>query len=360
MEEQQERQSRVNRILADINESKIDSGQWQHYMDTLEQFECWQPLFRILTQKIAVSDKGEIADYTRLARIHTLYLEDVKSGAKACLKLMQNFPMDYKSFRERVFQEVIKEGDYEYEAAILEAIYDELKSNAEKIECLERLCLIYEKKRYNEKKLNEAFENLLTLDPANVKALRFFKAIFTQSQDWENVVGILKTLYGSSTHKNDAYRIAQELATVYLFQLDKPESCLDILNSYCQGSPLDTSSLYYEAFYRSRDWKGCLDILDKFLKKVESDKSKAVIFLKMGELFELMADSDNAISCYEKSFFMKKNLLEPIENLIEIYIDLKNWPQVIRWLNAMRDTTDKYDLKERLDEAIKRITDCTG
>ncbi len=360
MVRQQERQSTIRHIIADINQSNVGESQWHQYLDTLEQFECWQPLFRLLNQKIASSASQEISDYTRLARVHTLYLEDMDAGARTCRELMQNFRLDYKSFRVKLLGEILKEDDFESEAAILEAIYGELQTTGEKVECLERLCLIFEKKKYNEEKLNQSFENLLELDPTNIKALRFFKAIFTQSQDWANVVRILKTLHESSRHKNDAYRIAQELATVYLFQLDQPQLCLDVLDGYCQGSPLDTSSLYYEAFYRKRDWKGCLDILAKFLEKVDSDKSKAIIYLKMGELYELMADIDNAIHCYEKSFSAKHSLLESVENLIEIYIEQKNWTKVIHWLRQMRDATDKGYLQERLDEAIGRIEDGLG
>ena len=198
---------------------------------------------------------------------------------------------------------------------------------------------------------------MLNLDPSNTKALRYFKAVFTQSQDWENVVRILKVLYESSKHRNDAYRIAQELATVYLFQLDLPQSCLDVLDAYCQGSPLDTSSLYYEASYRKRDWRGCLEVLESYLSKVDNDTNRAIIYLKMGELHELLNDIDSAIKCYELSYESQKTLLESLENLIEINIDLKNWPKVVTWLECMKKTTDKPHLSERIDEAIQRIED---
>ena len=168
---------------------------------------------------------------------------------------------------------------------------------------------------------------------------------------------MLRKLHSSAKHKNDGFRIAQEWATVLLFQLDNPQSCIKVLDEHCKDSPLDTSSLYYEAHYRKGDWHGCLKVLQIFFEKVDSDTNKAIVLLKIGELQELTEDIEQAIVSYQKSHELHPDYLESLENLIEINLQQRNWKEVVYWLEKMSSVVESNKLKERLDEAVVRIQD---
>lgn len=344
-------QSTIQNLRAiDVHDKNIEA-----YFDTLEDYECWDPLFALLANKLENEATRQEGDFIRLARIHAKYLEDNEKVSQICMNLVDSFRINYQTFRDQILSVLIEDDEFRQEAIILESVRDVLRTKQERIDCTERLCLIYEKKKFDELALNRNYESLINLDENNQKALRYFKAMHTQNQSWVEVVGILQKLYKSSKHINDAFRIGQELAAVYLFQLDQPEEAIDVLQRYCKNSPLDTSSILYEAYYRQKNWRGCLDVLQNHLPKVEKGPGRAVIHLKIGELQELVGEIDGALNSFAKSNEDNPDMLESLENLIEIHIFNQNWPKVIKCLEAMKSVVSTNTLKGRLDEALLRI-----
>ena len=51
---------------------------------------------------------------------------------------MQSIPMSYRDFRVNMLAEIVGEEEFGQEAIILDAIYPELKTDSERVECLER------------------------------------------------------------------------------------------------------------------------------------------------------------------------------------------------------------------------------
>jgi tetratricopeptide (TPR) repeat protein len=270
---------------------------------------------------------------------------------------MKDLKLSYSDFREKVLHSVVNEMDFDQEAIILQAILPRLKSKEDSVSCLERLCLIYEKKKYDEAQLNKSYEKLYDLDPTNIKALRYFKVVYTQTNQWEKVVQILLNLYHSAKHVNDKYRSAQELAAVYLYQLDQPTNAIDAIEKYCVDSPLNTFTIHYEAYYRIQNWEGCLKVLRNYLKRVEGGLNKAIIHLKIGELEEQV----NRISDAEQSFLqaveLAPKMLEPIENLLEMFLDTHNWDKVMTYLQKLYDLVDDPFLKDKIKEGKSRLHD---
>ena len=351
-------QDALSSALAAVRDDRLPSGNaWDQSIRLLESFECWTPLFRAVERKLANPNTRALEDYILLAKIEATSLEDKQKSAEYCVKLFQQFNISYEDFCLKVLPEVVGEEDFATEGEILFSIVGRLQNFEEKVSCLERICLIYEKKKYDEDRLNYSYDLLLATDPKNTKALRYFKAVYTQNQRWESVIEVLKTLYKHASHPNDAFRIAQEWASVWLLQLDNPTACLKVLDDYCQDSPLDTSSLYYEAHYRCSNWHGCLDVLKIFYDKVEGSQNKAVVLLKIGEMYELTENIDNAVEAYEKSFACSPRYLEGLENLIEIFCQKKEWARVLDYLTQMKNAVKKSYLIERIDEAISRIED---
>ncbi|SME89941.1 tetratricopeptide repeat protein [Pseudobacteriovorax antillogorgiicola] len=355
MAQQPDQSIPIEIAIRDLKSRTIDEKKVDAYLDVLEEYECWKPLFRLLFAKIKDSARRRARDYVRLARIYAICLEDTPKVAETCRDLVKNHRLSYQEFRQKVLVKLLGEDDFGKEAQILESIKPVLTTQDEKIACTERLCLIYEKKKYDEDGLNRSYEALIKLDQNNLKALRYFKAVYTQNQAWENVVEVLKKLYKGAKHVNDGYRIAQELATVYLFQMDLPEQSISVLEKYCKDSPLDTSSIHYEAYYRLKNWKGCLEVLESYLPKVEGNTNRAIIYLKIGELQELIGEQERALESYRVSAEAQPRILEPLENMVEIHIHNQNWKQVVECLQLMKSQVDEEQLKERLQEAVTRL-----
>jgi len=324
-------------------------------LDLLQSYECWQPFFRILRQKIDHSQKREINHYVRLAHIQGMYLEDWFAAAETCFRLVRDFKLSYSDFRKLGLGEILTEEDFSAEATILQGIYDALPRTDDKVHCLERLCLIYEKKKFDEYLLNQSYLKLLDLDPRNMKALKYFKVLHLQNYEWDEVVKVLQTMHESSSHQNDRFRIAQELATVYLYQMNSPQQAIEVIESLCQDSPLDTSTVHYEAFYRLEDWSGCLKVLRESLLKVETDKQRAIIYLKVGELEERLGHFEKAEESYVKSAQLQTVFLEPLEHLIRLSLDNREWQKTQQYLADLEHRVKDPELQIRVREALDRV-----
>ena len=345
----------IDLALQTIDSIPLQSKELDLYLDVLESYECWDPVFRILNPKLQKSSTREIKYYLRLARIYAQGMEDYDQVAKICQELVRTEKMPYQLFRDQCLVHIISNEDFELESRILEAISSALNTKEDKVANLERLCLIYEKKKFDEDRLNECNQELLEIDENNQKALRFFKAMYIQNHKWEEVTEILKRILSTSRHVNDKYRIAQELATVYLCQLDQPEEAIRVIDRDCKGSPLDTSSIQYEAYFQMKDWTGCLVVLHSYLSRIDGNSNKASIYLKIGELYELQGDLNSALEAFQQSHDLYPSILEPIESMIEIYLHLKDWPKVVSLLKKMQSMLDDDSLKGKLEEALIRI-----
>ena len=194
----------------------MDDARRQEVLQTLEKNECWAPYFRLLRMVLADSRVRSMADYVRLARVQSLYLDEAADAAQTCGQLVKDLKIGFVSIRDEVVPKVIEEEDFATEALIWEKSLVHFTDKADKISSLERLCLIYEKKTHNEGTLGGTYERLLNLDPQNIKALRYFKLAYTQNNEWGEVVSVLKTLLQSVRHPQEVFRYGQELAAVNL------------------------------------------------------------------------------------------------------------------------------------------------
>ncbi|MBF0440337.1 MAG: hypothetical protein HQK54_00370 [Oligoflexales bacterium] len=337
------------------NDVSISREEYDTYLEQLKFYECWVPFLNLIKRSIKNPKTRQLSDYVKLAKVQHSYLEDIYSAAETCAHAVADLALDYSSFIEAMYSEILGLEEYDSEAIILENIYSMLTRDEDLIACLERLCLIYEKKRFNENLLNQTYEKLIAIDPQNLKALRYFKVLFTQSNDWAEVIRILQTLHLSAKHRNDKFRIAQEIAAVYLYQMDLPRKAVEMIENYCASSPLDTSSIHFDAYYRLRDWDGCLNVLREYLLKVESDSDRAIGCFKAGELEEKCGRLESARDFYLKCIKFVPSMLEPYENLIKIALQNKDWSACISYLKRLKTQIHMPLLADRIEEACERI-----
>ena len=339
----------INAIIDDINgEFVFDENKLLEYLGVLEDYECWQPYFRLLSKCIDEQKFRKIDHYIKLARIHNLVFADLDTAAQVCARLIADLELSYEVFQAQVLAEVVTSGDYLAEASVLDRVFPAFSSKQDLISCLERLCFIFEKKRHNDVRLSEYYEKLINIDSNNIKALRYFKGIYIQSNEWEEVIRILQALHSHYERQNDKYLAAQEMATIYQYQMDLPQKALDTIQNLCGESPLDTTVIRYDAFSRLRDWQGCLDTLDTCLKKVDGSHDKSIIQLKMGELYERMGKSREAVSCYQASIRYNPELLESYERLIYFSLRDLDWFSTVRYMELLRSQIKNRNLAKKI------------
>jgi tetratricopeptide (TPR) repeat protein len=331
-----------------------------HFRDCLEalsQHECWTMWLDVLDRHSRAFPSLEVDDLLAKAGVYLNSFEDFDSVAASLRQILSKSSMNFKAFREQILLKLIDAEEFKTEGKILQAIEESFQSNDDKIEAIERLCYIYEKKVHNEALINRYYEVLLSLDSSNSKALKFFRTLNTQLEDWPAVVNILKQLLHHVKHPQEGFRYAQELAAVYLYQLNEPEAAINILEEYCANSPLDTSTIHYEAYLKLKRLDGCLKVLRSCLLNVEDTSVRAVIHFRIGLLFDELEDLKMARENYQKCIDFEGDFLEAYEGLIGVALKNKDWQEILRLFNHISSVLFDSTLKEQIDAGCMRLTE---
>jgi tetratricopeptide (TPR) repeat protein len=324
-------------------------------LQILAEYECWSVYFGLLQTLIEAPEHRLLSDYVILAKAQHIEMEDIDAAAHTCALLVADLRIGFTSFRHEVLSEVVPFGDFESEAVILQKIYPMFTKNEDIVACLERLCLIFEKKRFDQHQLSSCYEKLIAISPTNLKALRYFKILYTQTNEWGEVIRILQAMYAHTRHSGDKFRIAQEIATLYQYQLDLPQKAIEVIANYCDKSPLDTSVILFDAYMRMRDWPACLKMLEKQLQKSTDPQEMGVLHFKIGELEEKMGQYNRAQESYYKSIANLPFFLDAYEKLTLLLLKENKWIRVLGLIESLITQTKNSQLQERLKELAVRI-----
>lgn len=324
-------------------------------LDVLEAYECWDPWVTAVKAHSKLHPESFVEDYCRLARVQIQYYEDVLAASDCCRMLVESSGMSFDVFRSSVLDRVIDHDDFSAEGIILQSVWERFSNISDRVACLERVCFIYEKKHHNESLLNQFYERLIKIHPENAKALRYFRTLHTQLQDWPAVVSILKRLLASAKHPQEVFRYAQELAAIYLYQLDDATSALHYIEEHCANSTLDTSTIHYEAYHRLGKYDGCLKVLRACLVNIDDDSTRSVIHYRIASLFEQQGQYQLAFENYEKTLRLQDRFLEAIEGLISTSIKLKNWTHVKEWLTVLSSAVTSPSLANQVNAGLHRL-----
>lgn len=350
--------AKIGDLVARISsDSFLSNTETEEALKLLESYECWTAYFKLLEKLISNPSKRQVSHYVKMAKAYHHHLEDIGKAAEICANLVKDLKIGYQRFQQEVISKVLEPEEFAAEAAILNAVVDQLQEKMDQIKCLERLCSLYEKKTHNEALLAKTYERLIEVDQKNIKALRYFKLVFTQSGDWDEVVLILKTLLTSVTYSQEMYRVALELAAVYLYQLDNPKEAIAIVESQCADSPIDTSTVLFDAYQRTGNLEGCLRVLRQCFLSVDGDTSRAIIRFKMAQIYDNLGDQVQALDNYQRAFKLWPGLIDAAEGVIQIAINRKDWALVQQYLELLSTVLTDEVLKSQIGQVQRRLAD---
>jgi tetratricopeptide (TPR) repeat protein len=351
----------INRIRELARKSQkpenIPTDQVREILTLFRDHECWDPYFRLMQYLIDLPAFRTMDLFIELARTQNLYLEDVFGAAETCAKAVKNLKLGFLQISEEIIPKVLDSGDFAAEATILSAVGPLFADHSDHVKSLERLCLIYEKKTHNDRLLASAYDQLIAIDSGNIKALRYFKLVHSQNNEWEEVAQTLRNLISNVTYPQELYRVAQELAAVLLYQLDQPQEAIQVIETFCSDSPLDTSMILYEAYEQLANHGGCLRILREALLTVNSEDSRAILLYKIGVMEERLGKKKLALEHYRLAFEQLPLLLDAAEGIVTLAIEQKNWALVQSTLNTLEQNAREERLKGQILHAIRRLKD---
>ncbi len=323
-------------------------------LELLEKYECWVPVIQYLEQHLSEKN-SDLNDYFRIAHSRLYYLDDQIGAGEICALVVRHKNLDYLTFHNKFLKRLLAEDDFVTESFILQSVLPNFLSLSEKVQCLERVCYLYEKKIYQEKLLSKFYTQLRVIDPSNYRALRYFRAIYTQSQIWDKALEVLHVMLKSARFEQDTVRIAFEIASIYLYQLSDPKKALEFVNQYCSKTKLDTSILRFDAYQRLSDIKGSVGVLKEISAANNSATERAVIFFKIGVLYEKAQLFPAAIENFQAAISLDNHFHEAYEAAIDIYLQLKNWHKITELLQKLSLNMAGLGYRIQLDEVLLRL-----
>jgi hypothetical protein len=341
-------------LVSAAKSAQLPPELYQPTLDILEAYECWVPALSFLTEWSRNSG-SQMTAKARSARI-LLYFQGRKNEAsKAVADIAASENLNFEQFEKLILTSIIDADDFQSLAFLLESCWQSLRELRDRVKCLERICLLYEKKVHDEDRLYEFNSKLIKIDPNNHKALRYFKMISAQSGDWGAVENYLARLVSAASHPKDVYRLAQELAAVQLYQLDKASESLATVRRFCSESHLDTSMIEYDAYHRLADWRGCSSVLRKLLDQTSNSKEKSILSLKIAIIEETSSNFGEALQRYEDAYEFDFTNAEALERLIQLLIKKRDWAATSVRIKQMMTIVDSSELRKRLRDVVERI-----
>lgn len=339
----------VNRIQRSPSLSPADSAQMQ---PLLIDYECWDSLFKLLD--VHHDDDRELFLYNqKLAiRIHMEYLNDTQASIEWLNKIITNHRVEFSFIWEEVRCWMAE--DSQSQAMVLVAIWEKFNKLDCRVKCLEKLCSVYEKKLADDEQTLKHYRILINIDPSNVRALKYFKAMYTYNFQWDQAIATTKKIIRASKGL-ELYRAAQELAAIYLYSKNLPRQALEILDRYCVDSPLDKSMILYDSYMRLEDWDNCIKILQSKISNTKSAVKQSHLHIKIAGLYSRDGNFTASAAEYRKAFAKDMNCVEALEAMVGIYAQDGAWVQVLECLIELQSRLSERSQYLRVERLVNRI-----
>lgn len=147
----------------------------------------------------------------------------------------------------------------------------------------------------------KGYAHVLSLDPADAEALDALEALFTRTERWTDLIGVVERRVEQSADPADREQLYVRMARIYDDQLGRPE---DAVASYRRVLDLDPASQTALAaldalFTRQRMWSDLADNLEAQLSLAAEDEQQIALMLRLAALRETeMSQIEQAIDGY--------------------------------------------------------------
>ncbi|MCY4444670.1 MAG: hypothetical protein OXC44_07725 [Proteobacteria bacterium] len=321
----------------------------------LADFECWDIYVPVVKMMIQKSD-GEAARgyYQNLAKVYFNYLDQSTDEVSQLLtEAVHSLDLSFNFFWRFMILEAMYHKNYTVEAHVIEYIvvhYDRSRSQKFLEKALERLILIYEEKLHIEDKIFKLYKILREVNHKNHKALIYFKNMYMQSQQWNEVEQCLKYLMESSQEigEESFYRI--ELATVYLHYLDEVDLALKVLDGVDVSAGFSACQVKFSLLLMMGEYERALAALQPLKQLANTNYQKATIYYHSAVCHLNLGSKDLAFKNFETSLKRDFNVYV-FKNYVKLCLNSQNRKALLFGLK----TLEKQKIDEHLIAKSKEI-----
>ena len=258
-------------------------------------------------------------------------------------------------------------------AQVCRTIIDEQKSSADPAETKReiqrvvylRLARILEEQLQDVAKAEEAFLQVLSIDPNSVEALVALDRIYTQSEQWTELSDVLRRRIANTTDTDEIVELYFRLGAVYSDTLGRPDEAIGAYNAILEADSRNARALecLEGVYFRRRQWPELFGVYEKLVDVAPGDEAMGDCYARMAKIAsDGLNDRERAVDLWGRVLDVRGEDAVALSELGRLYDAAGQWEQLVdileRQLRIDLEPSSQIPIYTRLgriwDEELKK------
>ncbi|MCU0661270.1 MAG: tetratricopeptide repeat protein, partial [Myxococcota bacterium] len=332
-------------------------------LDALERLylesQSYRELIPILRKKVDITDDPDVrvGIHMRIGRIFDEQLRDPQSAIdefRKVLDLEQGNLSALKSL-ERLYQEHEQWQDL---LDILEIELEYAASERERVALLSRIAHMLRQEFVKPDKAAERYEQILSIDSAQVETLVALEEIYRQLGQWNNLIVTFERHIDAIPDRRERAEMYRRVGEVYSHELTDPERAIDAYTAILDINPGDVPALEELSKLQTKreDWPAVHDVLQRLAHTVEDSSHQVDLYFRLGRLNEeQLFDRSAAVEHFRSALDINQGHLPSLGALRRVYLEEGEWVAGSRILEAEQQYTEKARERSKLQFELGKL-----
>lgn len=304
--------------------------------DLYEQNEAWNELIDIYLSKMQlVEDFEEQKDLLlKIAELREYQLEDYYGAIESYRQIQALDPEAYEVLPslEKLYR--LQEQWHEL-IETLEARIALTGDTSQIFEMKSEVAQVYDLHLDMPEQAVEAYQHILNFDANNRSALQALEKLYTQLEQWSQLLEVLTKQIELSSRVEDKVNLHYRIAIVWEEELGDPTMAIDNLKKILELDRWNLPALKgLERLYRAaEDWPLLIEVFERHLKAIDDLEQMAALYYEIGSIYETqLGDTNRAITYYQRVLDSDPFYQPALSSLGKLYEAAGNWAKCIEMM----------------------------
>ena len=183
-----------------------------------------------------------------------------------------------------------------------------------------------------------AFEKALALEPSHRDSLRGVIELYTEAEDWRQVVAFKREELDATLDGDARYGLLLDIADVLVDKEKNVPKAIDALDEARELRPLELPLLHrLMALYQQlEDWRRVIETVERIIAAEPDPIRRSRYVYTVAQLYrDKEQDADRALQLFEEALDANPRLLEAFERVNKILTQRKDWKSLERAFRRM-------------------------
>ncbi|MFW6031497.1 MAG: tetratricopeptide repeat protein, partial [Myxococcota bacterium] len=325
------------------------------------QQQDWQDLLDVLQRKAdALEDKErELETRLQIAEVYEIRLDNTDRAIDA---YQQALDLDARNLRalkglERLYAQTERWQDLR---EVLEAQYDVVSSDRERIQILMRVASMWEEEFLKPDKAAERLEQVLDIDPDQEEALVGLERLYRQLQSWDSLIQTYERHITATPDRAQKVRIYKAIGEVHAKELEDADRAIDAYLNVLgiDEDDIEATDALTRLYEKREDHASALEMMEKLVRLVDEPQRQVDLHFRMGRILdEHLGDRGAALDHFERAAELEPSHVPSLGAIRRIHVDSGDWLAAAKTLRQEIEHQEKPREKAVLLVELGRIQD---